>query len=88
MFGKVIQEFKQTIEMPAKNELIERANTINKHRIEVAHGLTKKESLSDLLQMALAVRDEFELFFKLYSESYDWIRICLKDLKKDLIEDI
>jgi hypothetical protein len=87
MFGQVIQEFKKSIDIPNKGEIVERANTINKHRIEVAHGLTKKESLDDLLQMALTVRDEFELFFKLYSESYDWIRLCLKDLKKDIVED-
>ena len=87
MFGRLIEDFKTTISVPNRNELIDIANRVNQKRIEIAHGLTKKESLSDLLEIALSVRNDFEKFFPLYDESYDWTRVCLSGLKKDIIEE-
>ena len=84
MFGRLIEDFKTTISAPNRNELIDIANRVNQKRIEIAHGLTKRESLRDLLENALSVRNDFEKFFPIYSESYDWTRVCLKDLRKDI----
>lgn len=87
MFGRLIDDFKTTISVPNRCELIDIANRVNQKRIEIAHGLTKKESLSDLLEIALSVRNDFEKFFPLYSESYDWTRVCLNGLRKDIEDD-
>lgn len=87
MFGRLIEDFKTTISVPNRYGLIDIANRVNQKRIEIAHGLTKKESLSDLLEIALSVRNDFEKFFPLYSESIDWTRICLNGLKKDIEDD-
>lgn len=85
MFGRVIKSLKETIDFPYKSELIAEANKINKKRIEVAHGLIHKVSLKGLNNNAMVVRNDFELFFSLYNQAQDWTRLCLKDLKQEVI---
>ena len=86
MFGRLIEDFKRTIVVPNKEKIIEIANRINYHRIKIAHGLTKRESLKDLLKSAQEVRDLFEKFFKYYDDAYDWTRVCLNSLRKSKID--
>ncbi len=87
MFGRVLEDLKATITFPEKDELIGLANKINKERIDIAHGLIEKASFKNLPKTAMQVRDDFEEFFKLYSSAHDWTRLCLKDLKKDLLDE-
>lgn len=85
MFGRVVNSLNETIDFPNKEELVAEANKINKKRIEVAHGLIHKVSLENLTNNAMVVRNDFELFFSLYSHAQNWIRVCLKDLKQEIL---
>ena len=87
MFGRVVNSLKETIDFPHKAEIIAEANKINKKRIEVAHGLIHKVSLDDLTNNAMVVRNDFEFFFSLYIKAQDWTRLCLKDLKQEVLEN-
>lgn len=87
MFGRLVDDIKATVNFPNKNELITIANRVNERRMQVAHGLTKRESLNELESVAVSVRDDFEEFFKLFDKALDWSRVCLHDIKKILCTD-
>jgi hypothetical protein len=51
--------------------------------MELVHGLTKQESPAAIGQKARQVKEQFDAFFTLFSESQDWFLSCLKDFRKD-----
>ncbi len=87
MFGGIVEDLRATIQFENKEEIIVLANKINSERIDIAHRLIEKGDFSNLPKRAMQVRKDFEEFYELYDYGYDWIRICLKDLKKDLVDD-
>ena len=87
MFGGIVEDLRSTIQFENKEEIIVLANKINSERIDIAHRLIEKGDFSGLPKRAMQVRKDFEKFYDLYDFGYDWIRVCLKDLKKDLLDD-
>lgn len=85
MFGRLVEDLKSTIDFPHKEQMIELANRINRERVEIAHGLITTSDNKDFVKSALNVRSLFEEYFKLHENSYDWLCLCLKDLKQEVL---
>ena len=82
MFGRVFDELKKTVEFQHRDQILIIANEINEIRIQVAHGLAKFESIEPLRAKAIEVENKFNELFRLYEETDEWFRLCLKNIKQ------
>ena len=71
------------MEFEHKKEILKLAQAINQGRVELVHSLTKQENAAAISQKTKQVKEKFEDFFKLFSDSQDWFLVCLKDMRKD-----
>ncbi len=87
MFGQLIDELKSTISFAGKNEFIEKCLTLNQHRIDIVHKLTKRNSLADLDVQLLKVKTLYDELYVLFCDVHDYFRVSFKDFKKDVFID-
>ena len=83
MFGRVLESAKTAMEFENKTELLSLAQSINRGRIELVHGLTKQENPEAISQKAQLVRSLFEDFYDKFAETQEWFLLCFKDMRKD-----
>jgi len=83
MFGRLIEAAKSAIEFEHKAELLALAQSINRGRIELVHGLTKQETAEVIGEKVEAVKAHFEEFYAKFIDAQDWFLLCFKDLRKD-----
>jgi hypothetical protein len=87
MFGQLIDELKSTMSFNGKDEFIEKCLKLNKSRVDIVHGLTKYQALSEIEKQASAVQKLYYEIFELFDDIHDWFRLCFKDFKKDVFSD-
>jgi len=83
MFGRLLEAVRASMEFEHKKEILKLAQAINQGRVELVHSLTKQENAAAISQKTKQVKEKFEDFFKLFSDSQDWFLVCLKDMRKD-----
>ena len=83
MFGRLMEVAKSSMEFENKSEILLLAQTINRGRIELVHGLTKQENMNEISLKAQRVRADFDEFSAMFVETQDWFHLCFKDLRKD-----
>ncbi len=72
MFGRLIDELKNTINFDNKIEFIQECNALNKIRIAVVHGLTKNTNIAQIENLAAQARAHFESIESLYKEAHGY----------------
>jgi hypothetical protein len=83
MFGRLLDAAKSSMEFENKKELLSLAQSINRGRIDLVHGLTKQENPEAINLKARLVKAQFEEFYAKFVEAQDWFLLCFKDLRKD-----
>ena len=84
MFGKLIDELRNTVSFENKSNIVKLAEELNSIRIEIVHKLTKQPSIKSIKPKVLKAYDIFEKIFDLFGESHEYFQLTFKDLKKDI----
>ncbi|VBB41152.1 hypothetical protein TRIP_E70019 [uncultured Spirochaetota bacterium] len=84
MFGEYIEELKQGVEFCEKNEIIEKAQIVNKKRIEIAHKIVNIQSIEELYIMATDAKEDYHKIKKLFNSAHKEFIESLKDERSEL----
>lgn len=85
MFGRLIDELKNTINFENKIEFIRECNALNSIRISVVHGLSKNTELAEIRTMAEQAKKHFESIRALYTESHKYFCDYFEHEKTNII---
>jgi len=87
MFGRLIDELKNTVNFDNKAEFIKECNALNKIRISIAHGLTKNTDLSKIAIEAAKAKSHFESINSLYQEAHGYFCDYFEHEKTNIINE-
>jgi hypothetical protein len=87
MFGRTIEQLKETIDFNEKELFIKKCENFNQIRNTIAHGLTKQTSINDIKENLEKIKKTHDEIFELFDSAHDWFRLCFKDFKKDVFID-
>lgn len=87
-FGQLLQLLSDSIEFPKKKQLLQRAGQLNSLRIEVVHRLVSRGSLAGLRRLAGRAQRLYEDCYRLFDTAHDHFRVCFKDFRKDVFEEV
>jgi hypothetical protein len=85
MFGRLIDEIKNTIEFKSKSDIVGKCNQLNRIRIEVVHGLVKNGIHMNISEKAASVKNYFEEILNLFTEAHNEFLTEFEKEKEDLI---
>jgi len=85
MFGKLIQDLKDTIKFDNKSDFIAECNALNKIRISIAHGLKRNTCRSQIATFAAQVKKHFESIDALYNKSHGYFCDYFEREKNNII---
>ncbi len=87
MFGQLLEEVRSTTSFLYKNEILELAAALNRHRIELVHRLASRQTLDDAVSQATEVKQIYDQLFSKFDEARDEFRVVFKDFRKDVFND-
>lgn len=87
MFGRTIEQLKETVDFNEKELFIQKCQSFNQVRNSLAHGLTKQTSIVDIKKKLEKIKKIFDEIFELFDSAHDWFCLCFKDFRKDKFID-
>lgn len=87
MFGQLLEEVRNTMSFTHKDEILNLAASMNKHRIDLVHKLAARLTLDDVVSRATEVKKIYDQLFSRFDEARDEFRVSFKDFKKDVFID-
>lgn len=87
MFGRTIEQLKESIDFQNKELFIQKCQSLNQSRNSIAHELTKQTSINAVAKKLKKVKVLFDEIFDIFEEAHDWFRLCFKDFRKDKFID-
>ena len=87
MFGRLIDELKNTIDFEKKSEFIQECNALNSIRISVVHGLSKNTELTQLGKLAIEAKQRYENISSLYVEAHKYFCDYFEHEKSNIIAE-
>jgi hypothetical protein len=86
-YGDVIKYLTDAISFKNKEELIYKAQELNRIRIELVHKLTSQTGLADIKNFVVVAKAIHDEMFRLFEEAHDYFRVCFHDFYKDTFID-
>jgi hypothetical protein len=83
MFGRALQDLRESIEFGGKKEFVEKCTELNRIRNGIVHNLTKKTSLDDVKRSLQKVQKLYESIFTIFDAEHDEFCVAFKDFRKD-----
>lgn len=84
MFGHLIKEVRNTMSFTHKDEILELAASLNRHRIDLVHKLASRLTLDDVVSQATAVKEIYNQLFSKFDDARDEFHVSFKDFRKDV----
>ena len=86
MFGDLIKEYERTLQFEGSSDLVKKCRELNKIRIDMAHKITQKPSMTSISRQAKKGRRLLDEIWELFEEIVEQIRLGIKDQKKNVDE--
>lgn len=87
MFGQLVEEVRNTMSFAHKDEILDLAASLNKHRIDLVHKLASRLTLDDVVSQATEVKQIYDQLFSRFDATRDEFHVSFKDFKKDVFID-
>lgn len=87
MFGRLVDELKNTIDFEHKSRFIQKCNKLNSNRISVVHGLSRKTELSQLEKIASDAKCQFDKIRSLYAGAHKYFCDYFEHERENIIAE-